>query len=815
MRRLLLSSFLILVLGASMLPTAQAQTEQFYAERLEDAEWGPTTVGTRTTVHTTSITSDGNDIVAIVWRSEGITSPNAYGSAGRINATITGPVISNSYWYGPDGGETIACFRYQGIVQFACDAAPLAATIHTVSTTQSSRKSATLSFEIETPGWPSGLTTTGSVTAVYVIRFGVPPLRAIFEATPTSGPAPLTVQFTDTSLGDVISWDWNFGDGTGQTASEGGDTQHTFIEKGIYFVTLTVTDGEQTDTFSRQIDVGTEDDLPSACLNLDQQFRQPARWATTGQVEFREQGVIVYPGARLTAAASLFLDAANSYNITVFAKSLTTYAGAFKVNLGESSFNFTVAPGAGPAIFQAPADNPDPDEGLFYSLGVINTGMSPLLFTSLCVDDGTRSLKPGRCLFINPSFDGTPATVSWQTTGTVTDGEAPGYIKLADGAAISQNVKLYPTDPEHPHQYLLYAHVTVGPAARSAYENNLVDTISLEYKFPQTGDFEPIQSPAGTDQPLVGTLFTQSGYNASFLPNGYTVFRTYITVSDVTDDVFTFRANSSNPDILVYVTELCIDDTFAHHEDYPWLPIWDLDPQCSYIAIPTTNDFGAWTYWHWQNLEQFFRCDLMKLLNRMFNTMWAGYKLLQWQIVYWQSLIMQTNQWFSTDLFPWLDGHFRNIAVGQITNIEGGSGAGFWDVLLAIVNLIWPIVSLITSTLGAAATLLLSVITGVIAFVVSLASQALAILQQATGLLGTLISAYNNAPPETLPGMPSCTANPKGHPLCIAWWVLDNTIFSGPGALVIPVITGVLSIHLVLWVVGELKRSLIETGSSS
>src|SRR5690606_26893758 len=36
---------------------------------------------------------------------------------------------------------------------------------------------------------------------------------ADFSADVTTGPAPLTVQFTDTSTGDLTGWSWNFGDG--------------------------------------------------------------------------------------------------------------------------------------------------------------------------------------------------------------------------------------------------------------------------------------------------------------------------------------------------------------------------------------------------------------------------------------------------------------------------------------------------------------------------------------------------------------------------------------------------------------------------
>ncbi|NIQ09984.1 MAG: PKD domain-containing protein, partial [Gammaproteobacteria bacterium] len=39
------------------------------------------------------------------------------------------------------------------------------------------------------------------------------PPTADFAASPTSGTAPLTVNFTDLSSGSPTSWSWDFGDG--------------------------------------------------------------------------------------------------------------------------------------------------------------------------------------------------------------------------------------------------------------------------------------------------------------------------------------------------------------------------------------------------------------------------------------------------------------------------------------------------------------------------------------------------------------------------------------------------------------------------
>jgi len=87
---------------------------------------------------------------------------------------------------------------------------------------------------------------------------------AAFSATPTSGAAPLAVQFTDQSTAGssaITSWAWNFGDGGTSTAE---DPSHTYDADGTYTVALTVTsaDGSDTETKAGMITVGAVVEAP-------------------------------------------------------------------------------------------------------------------------------------------------------------------------------------------------------------------------------------------------------------------------------------------------------------------------------------------------------------------------------------------------------------------------------------------------------------------------------------------------------------------------------------------------------------------------
>jgi PKD repeat protein len=75
----------------------------------------------------------------------------------------------------------------------------------------------------------------------------VPPV-ADFSGSPSSGIAPLSVNFTDTSAGAPTSWAWSFGDGGTSPAQ---NPSHVYTAAGTYSVTLQATNAGGSNTLTK------------------------------------------------------------------------------------------------------------------------------------------------------------------------------------------------------------------------------------------------------------------------------------------------------------------------------------------------------------------------------------------------------------------------------------------------------------------------------------------------------------------------------------------------------------------------------------
>ncbi|MDA3893740.1 MAG: PKD domain-containing protein [Salinivirgaceae bacterium] len=111
---------------------------------------------------------------------------------------------------------------------------------------------------------------TETKTSYITVNEVVVPIDAEFSADVTSGDAPLTVNFTDESTGDVTTWSWDF-DNDGTEDSQEQNPTYTYTVAGTYTVLLTVTDG-MIGSNEQKTDYITVNEGVVTCLNPSNYF---------------------------------------------------------------------------------------------------------------------------------------------------------------------------------------------------------------------------------------------------------------------------------------------------------------------------------------------------------------------------------------------------------------------------------------------------------------------------------------------------------------------------------------------------------------
>lgn len=525
----------------------------------------------------------------------------------------------------------------------------------------------------------------------------------------------------------------------------------------------------------------------ATCLTFNPKLQQDGDgWDPIGQVTWLPDGALVTPGATIGQSLNLA-----DTNYTVIASVNPVFSGdnnhQFLLQLGTLTQTFQIdSSGIGGTTYQLTGD-PEPDYGgVGYTVRLTNTGTSNLIVKYICVEAGAAN-EPTTCTFTNPTFESdlsgwTPsdASVVWR--------QGSAYIPI--GQNITQGAAL------PPGSYVLEFDVRIAfdpltYTGGGAVSVNVYRPDGASGNSPLDINWNQIGQPGYPNIPQRITItFTQ------IAPAG-----NFVRFEPVLDTPATGITGIFLDRACVYLTSQGPGDGGG---------------QCARPSAPISSEVGAWTAWHWANLNRFFTCDLMILLTQQYNFIQTSTNTILMSIRWFMASITYTSNWAGTDLFPWLGGHFRNMAVGQVTMVNQESNAGFWDVLIAIIeSIIQPILDLILWIIGEAARLLLWVIQALLSLILQVISLLLNIILLGMQVLTSLISAFNAAPIAPISNLPQCGLNPQSHGFCVALWILENTIFSGPGALMIPLIVAISSIHLLIWVLAEYQRVIRRIGMLS
>lgn len=540
-------------------------------------------------------------------------------------------------------------------------------------------------------------------------------------------------------------------------------------------------------------------------------------WEFFGSVEPYELGVILGPGGYIQQSVNLPDESTFTLRLGIYSylfdlfgpNPITSTERVLLLRVGQYTVQQTVTMTSEYQELAVEIPTPEPDTpGGMYSVRVSNvSGEGSIIIDAACLSADDHELNPLACYFNNPDMD---TRAGW-TTAVILTGN--GWVGLAHSQSISQSVTLRPNLDDSPRTYRLEVEARVIPKPWDTY-NPSAGSASINYLWGEEDD--DLALDLSWNQP------GSPGYpDASFFMS------VDIVVDEETTDDFVFTAEIvDNSTILAIAIErVCITaDPVGPPQsgfDGPFTT------SCATIPVPTDNTIGPWTMYHWRNLDKFFNCHLMVLLNKWYKTFDQFRVTMLWVARYWIATVHRIADWGQGFIW-WLNGHFRNIAVGQVTVINqantcnGDIICGIVEIIRTLAGVLTPVVTALTHVVDVllgiligAVNLFFTIIGGLVSFVVAIVIRLFTFLQLGHQLLMGIVSAWNTATPTAIPGLPTCNIDPSSSLICRGVWVLDNTILAGRWGVLFTILLSIGAIHLILWAVSEFRGVLLKTWSSS
>lgn len=116
-----------------------------------------------------------------------------------------------------------------------------------------------------------------------------------FDANPRSGPAPLTVSFTDQSIptSTITDWLWKFGD---EQTSPDQDPIHEYVDTGRYDVTLIISNGIWSDTLTKYNYIGAVDSSQWTGFTISKSHFADIKYLAAGDLDHDNELDLIYSG---------------------------------------------------------------------------------------------------------------------------------------------------------------------------------------------------------------------------------------------------------------------------------------------------------------------------------------------------------------------------------------------------------------------------------------------------------------------------------------------------------------------------------------
>jgi PKD repeat protein len=355
---------------------------------------------------------------------------------------------------------------------------------------------------------------------------------ASFISNITSGTAPLSVQFIDSTTESPTSWAWLFGDGGTSTLQ---NPVHTYATSGTFTVTLTATnsDGSSTETQSGYIEVSKVDAAPvaafvstaaSGSIPLTVQFvdastNDPVSWAWSfgdGETSNEENPTHIYSTAGIYTVTLTSTNSAGSNTV-----SKSNYVTATKQSVAPAaSFVSTTTSGSSPFTVQFMDSSTNTPTSWVWSFGdgststvqapshtYVSAGTYTVTMTATnsagsdtYTENGyiTVTLSPPVASYtVNGTSGVVPFTV--QFTDTSTNSPTTWYWKFGDGGTTTVQNPEYTYDDVGTYTVTLTATNSAGSNV-SAEKKTITVT---EYVQPPAATFT---SEISDDNPLTVTF---------------------------------------------------------------------------------------------------------------------------------------------------------------------------------------------------------------------------------------------------------------------------------------------------------------------
>lgn len=297
-----------------------------------------------------------------------------------------------------------------------------------------------------------------NTTGAAVTIAGAQPAAA-FIANVTTGPAPLTVSFTDTSTGSPTSWFWEFGDGA--TSTQRNPT-HIYTSAGAYNVALSITVSGATYGFARDAYISilapTSTPPPATPTPLPTTTPMPSPTPQAGATPTPIPPVVP-PISSLTVSVS------------PLGKVVTSADGKVSVNLANGS----ITAGGTLSILQyAPHSVPAPPDTY--------TSASTAFMVTITAVDGNAVTKLARPMTITASYSDSDLTAAGGNPGKLVlfrYNNVPAGWKMVTSRVVNAWANTITIEADQPGLWMLMVSQDAQPSIPAAGGNDLLDPAAL------------------------------------------------------------------------------------------------------------------------------------------------------------------------------------------------------------------------------------------------------------------------------------------------------------------------------------------------